>query len=391
MAAHGNFFAVDWRCVEDATRQGDGVNTALAYLTLARHTSRNHATTTAAATAIVNKLGLTRGRADLALKTLENTGLVSAPKRGTFRTLTPWAALQAERVKLTDRQRGVVARVLGRRNPITSSDDPDYQVAYALKQRGVLALADGKPGKSRFAVGEQDWIWLPNTLADGFADGDSPFARLRQARDPEAVRLLLDIYRHANLAEDGGFPWHALRRKFRRVEVDRQGAFTIWGFTSEGWGATWEPFFSRFRAMGQDAGSAALWSTLETLRAAGLVEAVAYIVEGVGDGAQALHPFAMPGTGEPEERAVREAAHAAGHRMVRASKLAEATSALDAPPWLCPVRSHVTGVEAVGIVRPVHRAHTKRTAAWSANFLSGCHECVELFGLLGQSETKSVA
>jgi hypothetical protein len=26
----GHFFAVDWRCVEDATRYGDGINTAVA-------------------------------------------------------------------------------------------------------------------------------------------------------------------------------------------------------------------------------------------------------------------------------------------------------------------------------------------------------------------------
>lgn len=391
MSARGNFFAVDWRCVEDATRQGDGVNTALAYLTLARHTSRNHATTTAAATAIVNKLGLTRGRADLALKTLENTGLVSAPKRGTFRTLTPWASLQAERAKLTERQREVVQRVLGRRAPITSSADPDYQVAYALKQRGILALADGKPGKSRFAVGAPDWIWLPNTLVDGFAEGDSPFARLRQVRDPEAVRLLIDIYRHANLAEDGGIPWQNMREKFKRIEVDRYGAFTIWGFVPDDLTATWEPFFARFKAMGQDAGSKALWGTFRVLQSAGLVETVAYVVEGLGQGAQTLHAFAMPGTGEPEERAVRDAAHKAGGRLARREMVIDATSRLNAAPWLCPVRSHVTGVEVVGIMRPVHRPHTKRTAAWSANFLSGCAEYVELFELLGQSEIKSVA
>jgi hypothetical protein len=32
------FFAVDWRYVEDATGYGDGINTAAAYLVLARFT-----------------------------------------------------------------------------------------------------------------------------------------------------------------------------------------------------------------------------------------------------------------------------------------------------------------------------------------------------------------
>lgn len=123
ISGRGNFFAVDWRCAEAATRAGDGVNPALAYLVLARHTGRNHTTTTAATTAVSEKLGLTRGRADLAIRALEGSGLVSAPKKGTLRTLTPWAGVQAEREKLTDRQRLVVARVLGKRDPITSSSE----------------------------------------------------------------------------------------------------------------------------------------------------------------------------------------------------------------------------------------------------------------------------
>ncbi len=138
----GHFFAVDWRCVEDAARQPNGTNVALAYLTLARHTSRNHQSTTAAATAIAEKLGLTRGRADLALKALQNAGLISTPKRGTFRTLAPWALVRAERTKLTERQREVLQRVMSRRRPITSSTDPDYQVAYGLKQRDLLTMSE---------------------------------------------------------------------------------------------------------------------------------------------------------------------------------------------------------------------------------------------------------
>ena len=72
----GKFFAVDWRCVEDATRYGDGVNTAIAYLALARFTDRTQTFTLAGMTAIHTRAGLTRGRADAALKTLERAGLV---------------------------------------------------------------------------------------------------------------------------------------------------------------------------------------------------------------------------------------------------------------------------------------------------------------------------
>lgn len=387
----GNFFAVDWRCVEDATRQGEGVNPALAYLTLARHTSRNHQSTTASATAICGKLGLSRGRAENALRTLQNVGLISVPQRGTFRRLTPWAGLKAEREKLTDRQREIVRRVLSRRNPIVSSADPDYQVAYGLKQRGILALADGKPGKSRFQITAPDLVWLPNTLVDGFTNGDGPLARLRQAQNPEAIRLLIDCYRHANLAEDSGLPWGLLRRKYRRAVADHHGAFTIWGFAADGLTAQWDPLFTRFKAMGQEDGSAALWGTLALLTDAGLIEEVTHLVEGLNAGAQVIYPYALPGTGEPEEREVQGAAHEAALRVIHPERHRQAQERLSAIPYLCPVRSHITGVEMVGVVRPTHRAHTKRTAAWRATFLASCAGHAEFFRLFGQTAAKSVA
>jgi len=379
-AGRGNFFAADWRCAEAAAEVGDGVNPALAYLTLARHTGRNHTTTTAATTAISERLGLTRGRADLALKALEGSGLVSIPKRGTLRTLTPWAGVQAEKERLTERQRAVVARVLGKRDPIKSSSDPDYQVAYALKQRGILDLADGKPGTSRFKVGGPEWVWLPNTLVDGFGQGDGPLARLRQARSPDAIRLLLDAYRFANLAEDGGLPWRALRRTYKRQEIYRHGAFTVWGFTRGSMVAEWEPLFGRLRAgLGQEAGSKAIWGLVDTLKDAGLIEEVGHIVEGLDASAQALHPYALPGEGEPEEQRVREAAHAAGLRCITHERYLQAGDEFGHLPWLCPVRSHITSVELVGIVRPKHRPHTKLTAAWRANFLAACSDHADLF------------
>lgn len=382
----GNFFAVDRRCVEEATCCGnDGMNTALAYLTLARHTARNHRTTTAATTAICNKIGLTRGRADLALKTLERAGLVSAPARGTFRTLTPWALLGATRGRLTDRQTQVLRRVLGRGNPITSGMDPDYQVAYGLKQKGILELTDGKPGKTRFRAAEPELVWLPNTMVDGFSEGDGPLARVRQIQDPKALLLLMDCYHYANLAEDGGLPWQSVRRTFKRLKIWEQGHFTVWGFVRGSAAGAWDPLFTRFRGKDNDEASAALWRTYDALKSAGLIEEVGYVVEGLTPGAQAIHPYALPGSGEPEEQAVRTAAHEAGKRMLAPGKYEWAADQLGPSLWLCPIRSHVTGAELIGIVRPVHRPHTKRTAAWAANFLADCASHAALFENLGKS------
>ena len=143
----GEFFAVDWRCVEDATRYGDGVNTAVAYVALARFTRRNQLDTIAGMTAIHTRTGLTRGRADLALKQLEGAGLISTPTKGTKRALLRWANVQADRNKLTPRQDAVLDRVLAKKDPITSGSDPDYQAAYSLTAKGILEPTNAPTGK----------------------------------------------------------------------------------------------------------------------------------------------------------------------------------------------------------------------------------------------------
>ncbi|MCJ2075265.1 hypothetical protein MKK68_06275, partial [Methylobacterium sp. E-016] len=169
------------------------------------------------------------------------------------------------------------------------------------------------------------------------------------------------------------------------------GAFTIWGFAADGLTAQWDPLFTRFKAMGQEDGSAALWGALALLTDAGLIEEVTHLVEGLNAGAQVIYPYALPGTGEPEEREVQGAAHEAALRVIHPERYRQAQERLSAIPYLCPVRSHITGVEMVGVVRPTHRAHTKRTAAWRATFLASCAGHAEFFRLFGQTAAKSVA
>ncbi|WP_114947358.1 hypothetical protein [Microvirga calopogonii] len=351
-------------------------------------------TTLAGMTAIHERTGLSRGRADAALKTLERAGLITLPttgKKGIRRSLMRWSLLQAVRSKLTPKQSKVLERVLSKKKPILSGSDPDYQTTYSLIAKGVIEATDAAPGKPRFRPAQPEWGWLPHTLVDGFGQGDTPLARLRQIQDKRAIPLLMDCYRLANLAEDGSLPWQFVRQKFKRKEIYTRGHFTVWGFVSDGSTGTWEPLFTRFRGEDQDAASADLWRIFGALRGAGLVEYVGHIVEGLNEGAQALHAYALPNTGEEIERAVAMAADRVGRAMISDAKYEAAKTELGAYPWLCPVRSHVTNVELVGIVRPVHRPHTRMTAAWSRNFLSQCAEHTALFESLRENALKSAA
>jgi hypothetical protein len=393
----GNFFAVDWRCVEDATRYGDGINTAIAYLALAKFTDRTQAFTLAGMTAIHTRAGLTRGRADAALKTLERAGLVLEPttgKKGLRRFLPWWSHIQADRAKLTPKQKTVLTRVLNKKDPILSASDPDYQTAYSLIAKGILEATDAPAGKPRFRPVKPDWVWLPNTLVDGFGPGDTPLARLRQIRDKRAIPLLLDCYRLANLAEDGGLPWKYLYLGFKRTKIYTHGHFTVWGFKEEVGYFKDERLATRFISGSPETRAEevqACFSVVRALRAAGLIELVGHVVEGMGEGSQAIHAYALPNTGEEAERAVAEAAHVAGRAMITDHKYQWAREQLGEWPWLCPVRSHVTDVELIGIARPVHRPHTRMTAAWAANFLHQCDGHRALFESLRQNATKSAA
>ena len=95
--------------------------------------------------------------------------------------------------------------------------------------------------------------------------------------------------------------------------------------------------------------------------------------------------------GEEEERQVALAAHEAGRAMITDHNYAKAQAALGCPPWLCPVRSHVTDVELVGIARVVHRPHTRRTSAWARNFLHQCEAHRALFASLSENAIRSAA
>jgi DNA-binding MarR family transcriptional regulator len=389
---HGRFFAVDRRCVEDATRYGDGITAAVAYITLARFTGRDQVATLAGMTAIHTRTGLTRGRADLGLKTLERAGLVTpSGTENDRRHLKPWGLVQADRAKLTPRQQKILLRLLSKKEPITSRADPDHRIASTLVRKGILEPTKALPGKPCFRLIAPEWVWLPNTLVDGFGTGDSPLARIRQIQDRRAVLVLLDCYRLGNLAEDGGLPWHYVRQTFKRKDIYTRGHFTVWGFVAGGSTAQWDPLFTRFKAKDQDAANRDLWRIFHALRDAGLVEYVGHIVEGLNEGAQALHAYALPYTGEEPERAVALAAHKAGRMMISEKKYQEAKAALGVDPWLCPVRSHIKNVELIGIVRPVHRPHTRMTSAWNRNFLSQCADHRALFESLAQSAAASAA
>jgi hypothetical protein len=64
----------------------------------------------------------------------------------------------------------------------------------------------------------------------GAADETPPLQRLRQAQNPVALRLFVDLYHSHGLAEDGGVHWRQIRQEYTRHNVGQHGPFTVWGF-----------------------------------------------------------------------------------------------------------------------------------------------------------------
>lgn len=373
MSERGHFFAVDWRCVEAICNRLDNSNAAVAYLVLARFASgRNHSSTQAGVTALHSKLGLSRGRADAALRLLETAKFVSQAGRGGTRKLYSWGEVQSEALGLSAKQRSVLERVKSGKRPIISSLDLDYQTAYVLFKKGALKRIGNLQGKPKFWLPDPEYVFLPNALVDGFFEGDLPLERLRQVQNPLAISTLMQIYRHANLPEHAGIPLEMVRQNFNRFDAGRWGTFTIWAFVSDGF------WFSKenFRAPYEFNHSTGLLrkhrgnflETRASLMSANLVEYVNHLVESIEEGAQIMHPFDEH-SGTEQERLISKAAAQAARRMISDTQVTRAMNHFGRMPDFCPVQSHINEVQLVGLCRPVYRPNTSRTRAWARNFL----------------------
>ena len=390
------FFAVDYRAARRAAELGPGPGCA--YLVLAMHTGRDNRSTTAGVTAIATHLGLSRGRATRAYEALERADLFRRTGGRSAIQLATWDEMNAP--KLTARQREVLARVKGG-EPIVSGRDRDHGTANGLVQKGVLRRTEGDEREETgwFAVRRDppEWAWLPNTFVTGFDGVPGPALRLRAVQDWRIVALALDCYRQTNLAENGGLHWRVIREEYSREKVGQQGRHTVWGVARKTMMTWWDRFGSIYHTHeydddGRDLGGEAFWSAWSALQHAGVIEMVPHLIEADTEDAMPIHAYAIGDqTGEPIERDVREAAHDAGLRMVQGWQYERAAEKLERLPWLCPVPSHLTNVQLVGIARLVHRPHTKRTAAWAANLLHNAPDYVATYRSLAQTPMKAAA
>ncbi len=249
----------------------------------------------------------------------------------------------------------------------TYTDSP-FNAATRLVRKGWLReLPERYFVLTNPAESQPDWIWLPNSLVTS-ADGEvPPIERVRQTQDIAALRLFIDLYHVHNLADDGGVNWrpsNGFRQEFVRLPISETHEYSVWGFkpdTERIW--TTSPLYAPHHDAAQK-NAEAFWNAWRVLKAIGLVQMVAHLVEADSADGEPIHPLPH-GDGEEGERAISEAACRAATAMGTARQIEWAKD--QGATIMVPALKHIANVQVVGIIRLRHRPHTYATAAWYAN------------------------
>jgi hypothetical protein len=153
------------------------------------------------------------------------------------------ALSEAEQQALADMKPGYSTWFSTKANPAWGGGASPYSAALGLAGKGLARELKGgrfEPiAHDAVKAAEPDWIWLPNTIVTSAAGETAPVQLLRQAQNPSALRLFVDLYHSHGLAEDGGVHWRKIRESYTRHKVGERGHFLVWGFqasTTTAWG-----------------------------------------------------------------------------------------------------------------------------------------------------------
>jgi hypothetical protein len=185
------------------------------------------------------------------------------------------------------------------------------------------------------------------------------------------LRLLADLYHAQNLREDGGIARNVIWWEYKREKVGQCAQYVIWGFAPESSWINWQNAVTpchrreKLTQVEIDAGEnpgVDFSRRQKQLTDLGLLQWVPHLFESEALAAEAIHPYGVDGTVNPEDR-LGAAAHEAGLALLTPG---QGNWASDKRLRLVPVPRHVANVQMIGIARLRYRPHTKLTTAWWA-------------------------
>ncbi len=310
MSGQGEFFAVgrpQWQAA-----CGLGLNPAIALLVMARGSGRDNATTSWSSNAVETYTGLAWTRGREAVRQLAEAGIVKVIQAGA--------------------------------RPRYKIDVPESI---------------------------EDLIWLPNELVTGAGKEPPPVRRLRQRRDADLVRLLVELYGEQELAGDGGLPRSLVHAVYSRERICGWGPFTVYGFERNNATAYNSGPLARY-GKGKDS---TVWEPLNELVSMGLLQRVRCVAESGEPDAELI--VALSGDGLAER--VSDAAYTLAERLPDGFR--EAAEAFE---FTFPVPPDYPDGVMVDVYRLHYRPRTTRTATWYAKHASACESYLHTLAQLAE-------
>lgn len=314
----GEFFAVDLDNFYAAC--GISLNTAIAYLILARGSGGDNATTSWSINAIETRTRISRSRAKNAIDNLLKAGLIEQVKGG---------------------------------------KRPQYKIQ-ATKDTTKL---------------DSDAVaWLPNKITESIEGEAPPLERVRQTQDAKILELYIDLYRTQNLLEDGGIPKRVIYKEYDRTLLTECGIYNLWGFSSGKFMNTdpTDELVSAHAEKDSD-GRLVFWDRIDRLSTLGLIYWVPMLFESDSPEAEVIHPL---GDIDSHDAELTEYARDAALKLLPEEYHHRAENEHD---FVVPVLKHLGNVQVTAIMRLRHRPHTKLTAAWWAEAGKRNQEYLEIY------------
>jgi hypothetical protein len=227
------FFTIDrgaFRCAAVG-----GLNSAVAYLVMARGTGPDNRETQWSVNAIEKYTGISRPNAKKAVKDLLDRGIWKKTREGNHPV---YEAVPGNEIPGGPFTRLEQAAIAAMRQGEAVPDESKAAVK-ALKARDIIRERNAGGRKQALleldeaaitALVEPLSIWLPNALVDGAAGEVPPIELIRQTRSLPALGLLVELYAVQFLPHYGGVPREMLRVIYDRLKVGERGPFVVWGF-----------------------------------------------------------------------------------------------------------------------------------------------------------------
>jgi hypothetical protein len=395
-AAGGEFFVIDRRAFAAASKLG--LNPAVAYLTIARGAG-SRPTSQWSVNAIERYTGMGRPKANLAIKSLVDGGLLTLERTGRKPVYGIVSAHQLPEVRLSAEERMLLNRIAEESGLRVAREYSG--VAADLIRRGFVDKYHGywfAKHKWDFFSEEPQHVWLPNAIVDGAVEETPPLALLRQMQDVRRLQLFTALYDSNDLPNDGGVPRILLYETHSMTRISEQGACTIWRFGKPSNRASarssplLKPYLTGNRIEdGRDAGGPDFWAALSKIERCGLLTFIPHVFESANSDdnfeGEMLHPYPVEnGGGEEWECSVANAADAAARVLLTAKQQQWATENkqhfLVAPSHLTPA--------VIGIARLKYRPQTRKTAAWFAMINARCEAWQTIYESIIRSRDPSM-